>query len=153
MRNLRTIFKRDLSAYFSTPVGYIYLIVFLLVSVGLYTIPFFGYPQADMRQFFMTLPIILSVLVPAVTMRVWAEERSENTMELLMTLPMSTGEIVAAKFLASFVFYLIALAGTLTIPAMLATWASRTPAPSSAATWALCCWARSSFRSASSSAA
>jgi len=120
MRNLRTIFKRDLSAYFSTPVGYIYLIVFLLVSVGLYTIPFFGYPQADMRQFFMTLPIILSVLVPAVTMRVWAEERSENTMELLMTLPMSTGEIVAAKFLASFVFYLIALAGTLTIPAMLA---------------------------------
>jgi len=121
MRNLWTIFRRDLAAYFCTPVGYIYVIVFLLVSVGLFTIPFFTYPRADMRQFFMTLPIILCVLVPAITMRVWAEERSENTMELLLTLPISMTQTVLGKFLAAFCFYLVALAGTLTLPAML-TW-------------------------------
>ncbi|MGI6459112.1 MAG: hypothetical protein ACOX5J_03285 [Candidatus Hydrogenedentales bacterium] len=71
MKNIRTIVSRDLGAFFTSPVGYIFIIVFLAMSVGIFMTSFFTFPMADMRNFFANLPIILCVFIPAVTMRVW----------------------------------------------------------------------------------
>lgn len=119
MRNLWTIFRRELATYYTSAIGYIFMIVFLSLSVGLFMTPFFTFLNADMRGFFATLPIIMCVFLPAVTMRLWAEERKQNTWELLLTFPMQPPELVLGKFCASLVFFLSTLAGTLTIPIML----------------------------------
>lgn len=119
MRNVLTIFRRELTAYFTSPIGYIYMMVFVTISVGLYITTFFAFPVADMRAFFLNLPILLCVFIPAVTMRVWAEERKENTWEMLLTLPMNTWELVLGKFLAGLAFYTLSLAATVTLPVML----------------------------------
>ncbi|MBI5091310.1 MAG: Gldg family protein [Candidatus Hydrogenedentes bacterium] len=119
MKNILTILRRDLAAYYTSPIGYIFMIVFLLVSVGLYITSFFTFPMADMRNFFSNLPILLCVFIPAVTMRVWAEERKENTWEMLLTFPMKARELVLGKFLACLVFYILTLASTITVPIML----------------------------------
>lgn len=120
MKNIKTIVLRDLGAYFTSPIGYIFMIVFLAMSVGIFMTSFFTFPVADMRNFFANLPIILCVFIPAVTMRVWAEERKENTWELLLTFPMRARELVLGKYIATLVFYLITLAATFTVPLMLA---------------------------------
>ncbi|MCL4692019.1 MAG: Gldg family protein, partial [Candidatus Hydrogenedentes bacterium] len=120
MRNVRTILRRDLGAYFTSPIGYIFIMVFITISVGLYITSFFTFPVADMRSYFGNLPLLMCVFIPAVTMRVWAEERKENTWEMLLTFPMKSWELVIGKFLATFIFFLITLAGTLTVPIMLA---------------------------------
>ena len=119
MKNIVTIFRRDIAAYFTSPMGYIFMIVFLLLSVGLYITSFFTFPVANMHPYFRLLPILLCVFVPPVTMRVWAEERKENTWEMLLTFPMRARELVLGKFLASLAFLTITLAGTLTVPIML----------------------------------
>ena len=119
MKNILTIIRRDLGYYFTSPIGYIFMIVYVLMSVGLYTTSFFVYPTADMRPYFMNLPILLCVFIPAVTMRVWAEERKENTWELLLTFPMKSRELVLGKFFAALGFYALTLAATFTIPLML----------------------------------
>jgi ABC-2 type transport system permease protein len=129
MYNLLTIFRRELAAYFISPLGYIFIIVFLMLSVGLFMTPFFTVLNADMRAFFTTLPIILCIFLPAVTMRLWAEERKQNTWEMLLTFPMRSHELVLGKFLAGLVFFLLALAGTLTIPLMLAWLGNPDPGP------------------------
>jgi ABC-type transport system involved in multi-copper enzyme maturation permease subunit len=85
MKNIITILRRDLGSYFTSPIGYIFMIVYVIISVGLYITSFFTYPVADLRPYFTNLPILLCVFIPAVTMRVWAEERKENTWELLLT--------------------------------------------------------------------
>ncbi|MBM3289115.1 MAG: hypothetical protein FJY92_03095, partial [Candidatus Hydrogenedentes bacterium] len=120
MSNIRTIVRRDLGAYFTSPVGYIFIIVFLAISVGLYITSFFTFPIADMRSYFGNLPLMMCIFVPAITMRVWAEERKENTWELLLTFPMRAWELVIGKFLATFLFFAITLACTFTVPLMLA---------------------------------
>ena len=120
MRNLGTIFRWELGSYYRSAIGYIFMIVFLLLSVGLFMTPFFTLLVADMRSFFNTLPLIMCIFLPAVTMRIWAEERKQNTWELLLTFPMRPHELVLGKFFAGLVFFIIALAGTLTIPWMLA---------------------------------
>jgi len=96
-----------------------FIIVFLLLGIGLYITPFFTFPMADMRNFFNMLPIILCVFIPAVTMRLWAEERKDNTFEMIMTFPMKSYEVVLGKFLASLAFFAWAMLGTLVIPLML----------------------------------
>ncbi len=83
MKNVMTIFRRDLAAYFTSPIGYIFIIVFVTISVGLFITSFFTFPVADMRPFFANFPIMFCIFIPAVTMRVWAEERKENTWEML----------------------------------------------------------------------
>ena len=95
------------------------MIVFQVLSVGLFMTPFFTFLNADMRSFFATMPIILGIFLPAVTMRLWAEERKQNTWEMLLTFPMQSHELVLGKFLASLVFFIVALLTTLTIPLML----------------------------------
>ena len=105
MKNILTVFRRDLAAYFTAPLGYIFMIVFLVIGVGLFITPFFTFPMADMRNFFGNLPILLSVFIPAITMRVWSEERKENTWELLLTFPMRARDLVLGKFLTTMVFF------------------------------------------------
>ena len=120
MRNVGVIFRREMAAYFNSPIAYIFIIVFLVLNAGLYMTSFFLQGQADMRQLFSSLPLFLIFFIPALTMRLWAEDRRSGTFELLMTLPMRTGEVMAGKYLAALAFYLIALAGTLPIPIILA---------------------------------
>lgn len=119
MSNVLTIAKRELNAYFTSPIGYIVMIVFVTVSVGLFTVPFFSFPVADMRPYFAGIPMMLAILIAAITMRTWAQERSENTWEMLLTFPMKAWELVIGKFVASLIFFLLTLCATATIPVML----------------------------------
>ncbi len=111
-----SIMRRELAAYFSTPVAYVFLVIFLALqgaltfSVG----NFFSRGQADLQPFFTFLPWVFMLLVPAITMRLWAEERRLGTVELLLTLPIRLGEAVVGKFLAAWVFCGIALCLTFT---------------------------------------
>jgi len=129
MQNLWTIFRRELAAYYTSAIGYIFMMVFLSLRVGLFMTPFFTFLTADMRAFFTTVPILMCIFLPAVTMRLWAEERKQNTWEMLLTFPMRPHELVLGKFAASFIFFLSALAGTLTVPLMLAILGTPDPGP------------------------
>lgn len=120
MRNFLTILKRELGAYFNSPIGAIFLIVFTLIASGLYVTEFFLFPVAELRSFFSVLPLIFCVFVPAVTMRLWAEERAGNTVEMLLTFPMSPMALVLGKYAAGLCFLLLALASTLLLPVMVA---------------------------------
>lgn len=119
MRNVVAILRRDLGAYFTSPIGYIFIMVFVTMSVGLYVTSFFVFPIADMRPYFENLPLMLCIFIPAVTMRIWAEERKENTWEMLLTFPMRAWELTVGKFLAAMMFYVLTLAATFTVPMML----------------------------------
>jgi ABC-type transport system involved in multi-copper enzyme maturation permease subunit len=120
MRNMFTIFRRELAAYFNSPIGAIFLIVFTLIASGLFVTEFFLFPVAELRSFFNILPFIFCVFVPAVTMRLWAEERAGNTVEMLLTFPMSPVSLVLGKYLAGLCFLLLALGSTLLLPVMVA---------------------------------
>ena len=107
------IFKRELKSYFSTPVAYVMLLAFLLsASFLVIKARFFEARQADLRAFFDVLPSLFIVFVPAVGMKLWAEERKTGTFELLFTLPVTVPEAVLGKFLAAWFFLLITLAMT-----------------------------------------
>ncbi|MDX1716903.1 MAG: ABC transporter permease subunit [Anderseniella sp.] len=115
MANVLTIFRRELSGYFATPIAYVFLIIFALLA-GLFTFyvgNLYERGVADLLPFFNYLPWLLLVLVPAISMRLWSEERRAGTIELLMTLPVSTGAAVTGKWLAGVVFVAVALACTL----------------------------------------
>jgi len=111
MRNIITIFKRELSSYFATPVAYVFIVIFLLMSGALtfYLGNYYERGQADLSPFFQFHPWLYLFLVPAIAMRLWAEERKTGSIELLMTLPISIGQSVMGKFLAAWVFIGIAL--------------------------------------------
>ena len=134
MRNIVSILRRDLGAYFTSPIGYIFIMVFVTMSVGLYVTSFFVFPVADMRPYFENLPLLLCIFIPAVTMRIWAEERKENTWEMLLTFPMQAWELTIGKFLAAVIFYVAALAATISSRASL-------PAPGKRC-WLHRSWAR-----------
>jgi ABC-2 type transport system permease protein len=111
MSNISAIFKRELSGYFETPVAYVFIVVFLLLS-GMFTFYIGGFyeaGQADLVAFFRWHPWLYLFLIPAVSMRLWAEEKKSGTIELLMTLPIKTCEAVMAKFLAAWCFITISL--------------------------------------------
>jgi len=108
------ILKRELSNYFSTPVAYVFIVIFLVLA-GVFTFYLGGLyerGQADLQPFFTFHPWLYLFLIPALSMRLWAEERKAGTIELLMTLPVSIGEAVLGKFLAAWLFTGIALALT-----------------------------------------
>jgi ABC-2 type transport system permease protein len=120
MRDVGIIFRREFRAYFYSPIAYVFTVIFVVLNSGLYMFHFFFFGNADMRAFFSSLPLTLGLIfIPAVSMRLWSEEHKLGTVELLLTLPMRTEHIVLGKFLASFLFYLVALAGTLAIPILL----------------------------------
>src|SRR5437870_12251211 len=119
MRIIWTIAKRELVAYFTSPVAYVFLVVFVPLA-GFFTLTagsFFERGEARLAAFFGWHPWLYLVLVPAVGMRVWAEERRSGTMELLLTMPVSTWQAIVAKFLASWIFLAVALA--LTFPTVI----------------------------------
>ncbi|UAW97696.1 ABC transporter permease subunit [Halopseudomonas nanhaiensis] len=111
MKNLGTIFKRELGSYFATPLAYIFIVIFLVLAAvfTFYLGGFYESGQADLNPFFNFHPWLYLFLVPAVAMRLWAEERKSGTIELLMTLPVSRTDMVLGKFLAAWVFIGIAL--------------------------------------------
>ena len=116
MRNTAPIFKREFASYFNSPIAFIYLTVFLGLSSWLFLKGFFVIGEASLRSFFGLVPWIFLFFIPAITMRLWAEEKKVGTMELLMTLPVTDAEAVLGKFLASFIFLLLSLALTFTLP-------------------------------------
>lgn len=114
------ILKREWRAYFNSPVAYVFIVIFLALS-AFFTFNvsrFYEAGQADLDRFFFWHPWLYLLLVPAVAMRLWAEERRTGTLELLLTLPVTTAQAIAGKFLAAWLFLVLALA--LTFP-MVAT--------------------------------
>ncbi len=116
MNNVYAVFKKEFRSYFNSPIAYIFITAFLVFSGWLFFRGFFLIGQATMRPFFSILPWEFLFFVPAVTMRLWAEEKKMGTMELLMTLPLKDGEIVIGKFLAAFLFLAITVLLTFTFP-------------------------------------
>ena len=114
--NALTIFRRELSGYFATPVAYVFIVIFLLTTAAFtfYLGNFFERGQADLKSFFTYLPWLYLFLIPALGMRLWSEERKTGTIELLLTLPVSVPAAVIGKFLAAWAFTGIAL--VLTFP-------------------------------------
>jgi ABC-2 type transport system permease protein len=117
MHPVWTIFKRELRAYFTTPLAYVFIVIFLALagSFAFFLGGFFERGQADLSAFFVFHPWLYLFLVPAIAMRLWAEERRTGTIELLMTLPATTFAAVLGKFLAAWLFAGIALALTFPI--------------------------------------
>ena len=111
------IFDRELKGYFRTPLASIFLLVFLALSSGMtfFLGRFFERDQADLSAFFAWHPWLFLILMPAIGMRLWAEERRSGTIELLITLPVTNMQLVIGKFLASWIFTLIALILTMPI--------------------------------------
>ena len=116
MNAVGALFRREFLAYFATPLAYIFLVIFLVLT-GVFTFYLGGFyerSQADLEAFFTFHPWLYLFLVPAISMRTWAEERKSGTVELLLTLPISMWQAVTAKFLAAWSF--IAIAVLLTFP-------------------------------------
>ena len=109
LNTIAVVFGREFRGYFATPLAAIFLAVFLALSAGLsfFVTSFFERGQADLAAFFTWHPWLFMILMPAIGMRLWAEERRSGTIELLMTLPVRTWELVTAKFLAGWAFTLL----------------------------------------------
>jgi ABC-2 type transport system permease protein len=117
VRQVTPIFKREFAGYFRTPVAYVFMVVFLIISVGLAFSRFGGFfrsGQASLDTYFGFFPWLYLIIVPAVGMRLWSEEKRSGTAELLFTLPVTTLEAVLGKFLAGWAF--LALAVLLSFP-------------------------------------
>jgi ABC-2 type transport system permease protein len=116
MNNIAAVFKREFAAYFSTPVAYVFIVIFLFL-MGVFTFylgAFYESNQADLEPFFRFHPWLYLFLIPAIAMRLWSEERKSGTIELLMTLPITTWQSVIGKFLAAWCFTAVAI--VLTFP-------------------------------------
>ena len=113
MNSFLAVFKRELKSYFTTPLAYVFLVIFLFFS-GYLTFKqgFFEMRQADMNAFFSNLPLLFIFMVPATAMRLWSEERKIGSIELLFTLPVTITQAVLGKFFAAWLFLAIALALT-----------------------------------------
>jgi ABC-2 type transport system permease protein len=111
--NVSYIFKKEFRVYFISPIAYIVIAIFLVLAGWFFFSTFFLYNQAELRSFFTLLPIIFAFIVPAVTMRLFAEEFNVGSYEILVTLPVTHRDIVLGKFLAAVAFIAIMLAPTL----------------------------------------
>jgi ABC-2 type transport system permease protein len=113
MRGVRQVFKRDFKVYFLSPIAYIVISIFLILSGWFFFSTFFLFNQAEMRPFFSLLPILFAFIVPAVTMRLFSEELNTGSYELLLTLPVSVRDVVIGKFAAAVAFVGLMLLPTL----------------------------------------
>jgi ABC-2 type transport system permease protein len=119
--NSMAVFKRELKAYFESPVAYVFMVVFLVLT-GFLTFSvtqFYERRLADLQPFFFWHPWVFLLLVPAATMGLWAEERRNGTVELLLTMPITMLEAVIGKFLAAWVFLILGI--LLTFPIVITT--------------------------------
>ncbi len=114
MHNMLTVFRREFASYFATPIAFVFIVIFLLLAGALafYLGGFYERGQADLAPFFTYHPWLYLFLIPALSMRLWAEERKTGTIELLMTLPVTTAQAVIGKYLAAWCFAGLALALT-----------------------------------------
>ncbi len=110
------LFKKELWSYFNSPIAYIFIGIFLVVGNWLFFQWFFIIGQASLRDYFIRLPLIFLFLAPALTMRLWAEEKRTGTIEFLLTLPVTDWQVVLAKFFGAVVFMVVSLLLTLTLP-------------------------------------
>jgi ABC-2 type transport system permease protein len=114
MRNVGIIMRRELASYFATPLAYVFILIFLMLA-GVFTFYLGGFyerGQADLDAFFGFVPWLYLFLIPAIAMKLWAEERKSGSIELLMTQPVTIWEAVLGKFLAAWLFTALALALT-----------------------------------------
>jgi ABC-2 type transport system permease protein len=113
MSSFWAVFKRELKSYFTTPLAYVFLVIFLFFA-GYLTFKqgFYEAQQADLQAFFTNLPLLFVFMVPSTAMRLWAEERKIGSIELLLTLPVTITQAVLGKFFAAWLFLGIALALT-----------------------------------------
>jgi len=115
MNKIRAVALRELRVYFNSPIAYVFLLAF--AGAALFTFfnvnQFFARGQADLRGLFQSIPVLTLLLVPAMTMRLWAEEAKQGTLEVLLTLPAKDHELVSGKFLASWALLAVGLALTL----------------------------------------
>ena len=116
MRQIVHILNKELKDYFISPIAYIVISIFLLITGWFFFTTFFLYNQADLRNFFSLLPIIFSFVIPAITMRLFSEELNVGSYEILLTLPVTFTDIIIGKFLAGVVFVSVALIPTLSYP-------------------------------------
>lgn len=117
--HINTIIDKELRSYFNSPLAYIFITVFLVFTSWLYFRGFFLDNIASMRTFFTNMPWIFLFLIPAITMRLWAEEQKLGTIELLLVSPITEWEAVLGKFMASFIFLIITLLLSLILPVIL----------------------------------
>lgn len=119
MNAIVSIFERELKGYFSTPVAYVFIVTFLVllnwITFDMY--PFFLANNASLGPMFYHLPYLLVILVPGISMRLWAEERKSGTVELLFTMPITSAQAILGKFFAAWTFLIIVIA--LTFPAVI----------------------------------
>lgn len=120
MSTIFTIAKRELAAYFRSPIAYIFLVTYLVLTFFLFFKSFFLIGQADLRNFFVLMPWIFLFYCPAITMGLWAEERKSGTLELLLTLPVATHTVVIGKLLAALGLLVSALICTVPLPIVIA---------------------------------
>ncbi len=113
MRKARIIFARELKGFLVSPIAYIVISIFLIVTGWFFFSTFFLYNQAELRNFFGLLPVTFSFIVPAVTMRLFSEEFNAGSYELLKTQPVRSADVVLGKFMAAAVFVAIMLVPTL----------------------------------------
>jgi ABC-2 type transport system permease protein len=120
MDRIKAIFMREFRSYFRSPIAYIFISFFLMISGWFFFQTFFIINFASMRNFFDLLPWIFLFFLPLITMRLWAEEKKIGTVEILMTLPVRDHEVVLGKFLAAYAVLAVALLLTLPIPIIVA---------------------------------
>ena len=120
MQQAKHIFKKELKDYFTSPIAYIVITIFLLVTGWFFFMTFFLNNQASMRNFFSLLPYTFAFVIPAVTMRLFSEEISIGSYEILLTMPVSFSDIILGKFFAGSAFVAAMLLPTLTYPISIA---------------------------------
>jgi len=118
-KHINTIIDKELKGYFNSPLAYIFMTVFLVFTSWFFFRGFFLNNVATMRPFFTILPWVFLFLIPAITMRLWAEEQKLGTIETLLTSPITESEVVIGKFMASFIFLIISILFSLAIPIIL----------------------------------
>ena len=129
MRNILILTRKELQSFFNSPIAYICITSFLMVTNWLFFQNFFLLGQAGMREFFSLIPWIFLFLMPAITMRMWAEEKKSGTFEILISLPVRNYELVVGKFLSCLALMILIMALSLTIPLTICYVGSPDPGP------------------------
>lgn len=129
IKTIYVLSKKELMGYFNSPIAYVFIGVFLIVGNWLFFNSFFLINQVNMRSYFSILPWLFLFLSPAITMRLWAEEKKSGTIEILLTLPLTDWQVVLSKFFSSLFFAALTLLLTLTLPFTIASLGNLDPGP------------------------
>ncbi|MGD0094207.1 MAG: ABC transporter permease subunit [Planctomycetota bacterium] len=122
-----SVLRREFGSYFNTAIGYVIMAAFLLLTCLLYVNGLFLRGTAEMREYFGQMPVLMLFFVPAISMRLWSEERKLGTMEVLMTMPLKSWQAVLGKYLAALLFMLVMLGLSLHLPIVMKWWLHGNP--------------------------